>query len=170
MKNIKTNQQQGFTILELMIAVTIAGILAVIAIPSFGDLVKNNRIATQANAIVSSLHYARGEAANRGLQVRLEPIVAGTNWTAGWLVRVDGNNDGDFNDVADDIVLRNYEALKSSSLTSGTNTLIFQANGQASAANTFTLLAEDCTGEHKRVIYVRLSGLVWLDQNDRDCP
>jgi len=169
MKNININRHQGFTIIELMITVTVVGILAAVALPAFGDLVKNNRLAAQANSITTSLHYARGEAVNRGLSVRIEPLVAGTDWSAGWLVRLDGNNDGDFDD-AEDIVLRNFEGLKSSNLNTDQNQIVYSPNGQASVATTLTLLADECTKEHKRVLNVKLSGMIWLDPDDRDCP
>lgn len=161
--------QDGFTLLELMITVTLLGILAAIALPSFGDLVKSNRITTQANSVVASLHYARNETVNRGVDVRIEPVVTGTDWSAGWRVRIDGNNDGDFSD-AEDIIIRNYEAVNSSTLTNTVSQIVYSPNGQVNAASTLTLLANECNGDYKRVIKVKLSGLIWLDPDDRSCP
>ncbi len=95
----------GFTLIELLVTMAIVAILAVAGIPMFGDLVKNNRITAQANSVITALHYARSESINRGVDARVEPVVAGTDWSAGWRVRVDGNNDGDFSD-SDDVVTR----------------------------------------------------------------
>lgn len=187
MKNININRHQGFTIIELMITVTVVGILAAVAMPTLGEIVKNNRIATQTNNIVSALHYARSEAVNRGVNVIIEPLTAGTTWTSGWRVRIDGNNNclGDLTNLAtcftdaEDIIVRNYDALNGSNLTTGTVAkIIYKPDGQAQtyAANnsvatprTLTLRANECTGEHKRLINIQLSGSVWLDQNDRSC-
>lgn len=159
----------GFTLIELMITLALVAILATAAAPMFGDLLKNNRLAAQNNTILASLNYARNESVSRGVNVRLEPVVAGTDWTAGWRVRVDGNDDGDFADSAD-IVTRNFEALEASTLTSSVNNIVYTPDGQVQAAATLTLVANDCTDNHKRVIDVKLSGLAAMDPNDQSCP
>jgi len=166
----------GFTLIELMVAVAVVGVVVAIGMPSFGELLKNNRMVTQANAIIASLQQARSETINRGVSVRIEPLVAGTDWSAGWQLRIDGSNpsDNDFTD-AEDIVIRSYEALKQSTLiftspTSTVNNIIYLPDGSVSAAAVLTLIANECTREHKRVISIKLSGFVWLDPNDRTCP
>ena len=162
-KSIMKNQS-GISLLETMATLAILGILTAVAMPSFKDLVKNNRIATQANAIVSSMHYARGETVTRGVSIRVEPLVAGTDWTLGWQVRVDGNNDNDFAD-AEDVVIRNYDGIQGSTLTTTQGTVVYNPAGDTAAANTLTLRANECTGEHQRIINVSLSGLVSISSN-----
>ena len=161
----------GFTLIELMVAIAVVGVVVAIGMPSFGELLKNNRMVTQANAIIASLQQARSETINRGVSVRIEPLVAGTDWSAGWQLRIDGSNpsDNDFTD-AEDIVIRSYEALKQSTLTSTVDNIIYLPDGSVSAAAVLTLIADKCTREHKRVISIKLSGFVWLDPNDRTCP
>lgn len=63
----------GFTLLELMITVTVLSILLGIAIPSFQDLMRRNRLATQTNELISSLALARSEAVKRGVRVTVCP-------------------------------------------------------------------------------------------------
>lgn len=161
----------GFTLIELMVTVAVVGVVVAIGMPSFGELLKNNRMATQANAIIASLHQARSETINRGISVRIEPLVAGTNWSAGWQLRIDGSNPSD-NDFVDDvdIVIRSYEALKQSTLTSTVDNIIYLPDGSVSAAAVLTLIADKCTREHKRIISIQLSGFIWLDPNDKTCP
>lgn len=165
----RTTQSQGFTLFELMMTLAVVGVVAALSVPMFGDIVKNNRLATQVNNMLASLNYARNETVTRGANVRLEPIVAGTDWTAGWRVRVDGNNDGDFSDT-EDMVLRNFEEVESSSLTSSVNTITYSPEGQAQSTATLTLVANECTDGHKRVVNVKLSGLARMDPNDQACP
>lgn len=161
----------GFTLIELMVAVAVVGVVVAIGMPSFGELLKNNRMVTQANTIIASLHQARSETINRGISVRIEPLVAGTDWSAGWQLRIDGSNpsDNDFDDDVD-IVIRSYEALKQSTLTSTVDNIIYLPDGSVSAAAVLTLIANECTREHKRIISIKLSGFIWLDPNDRTCP
>ena len=57
--------QRGFTLVELLVTLTIATILMMIAVPSFKNLTLSNRLTTSANDIISSLSVARMEAVKR---------------------------------------------------------------------------------------------------------
>jgi len=74
---IKSAQARGFTILELMITVTIAGILAAFALPSFTYTIQNGRVKTAASDIHSTLMYARSEAVKRNDNVVVSGISGG---------------------------------------------------------------------------------------------
>ena len=52
-------KQNGFTLVELMIGLAIAAIVLSIGVPSFGDLMRNNRMTTQVNELVGALNLAR---------------------------------------------------------------------------------------------------------------
>ena len=85
--------QYGFTIIELMIAVALMAIIAAIATPSFSFMMMNNRMASEINQFVGSLHFTRSEAIKRGQVVKVcTRNVAGDacdtakNWTDGWIV------------------------------------------------------------------------------------
>lgn len=77
----------AFTVIELMIVVSILIILLAVAIPSFTASVVNNRLTTIANEMVASLSYARSEAIRRGQHVAVRKT--GPNWENGWQVFVD---------------------------------------------------------------------------------
>jgi len=89
--------RRGFTLIELIVSVTVAGILAAIAVPAFSNFVQNDRDVAQVNSLVESLNYARGEAVKRDASVTVCPANAagtacsgGANWYGGWVV-VDSN-------------------------------------------------------------------------------
>jgi len=54
---------KGFTLLELIVTISIASIVTAIAVPNFTTIVQNNRIKSTTNNIVGSLQYARQTAA-----------------------------------------------------------------------------------------------------------
>jgi len=92
--------QRAFTIIELMITVAIAAILITVAVPAMQDMVRNNRLVTQTNLLVSHIQLARSEAIKRSAPAVLcrsanpraaSPSCGGTPniWTSGWLVFAD---------------------------------------------------------------------------------
>ncbi|MAJ90829.1 MAG: hypothetical protein CMF40_01405 [Legionellales bacterium] len=70
MRNIKN---KGFTLLELMLVIVIAGVLFSIGIPSYTALKNSNCLTTNTNRLIASLQFARSEAAKRNNAVSLLP-------------------------------------------------------------------------------------------------
>jgi type IV fimbrial biogenesis protein FimT len=62
-------KQTGFTLLEVIIAVSIAGILLGIGVPSFVGTIRTNRLAAATNEMISALMYARSEAIKRNVPI-----------------------------------------------------------------------------------------------------
>ncbi len=84
----------GFTIVEVLITVTIAGILAAIAAPSFAWLIRDSRFTTEANNMVAAFNMARSEAAKRGAVARIDSITVDSDlWGNGWTLWVDSDGD-----------------------------------------------------------------------------
>ena len=77
----------GFTLIELMITVAIVAILVTVGVPSFVEIVKNNRMTNLTGEIMTTLRLARSEAVRRGAVVCLKAkgSTAG-NWSEGWNV------------------------------------------------------------------------------------
>lgn len=71
----------GFTLVELMVAVALLGILATLGIPSFQTWIQNTRIRTATESIQNGLQKARAEAVKRNTPVQF--VLDGDNsaWT-----------------------------------------------------------------------------------------
>lgn len=82
----------GFSVIEMMIVLSVLSVLLVVAAPSFHQLVANSRLTTAANALFMASNLARSEAIHRGTRVDLVPDGDGKSWNAGWIVFVDENN------------------------------------------------------------------------------
>jgi type IV fimbrial biogenesis protein FimT len=144
------NRQSGFNLIELMISVTVGGIVLSIAVPSFMGLIKNNRITAQTNDLLTAMHLARNEAINRGHDIRVLPLSGTTDWASGWQVRLDVDSDG-VTDAGVDTVLRNYDAIKKSTLVGTATSVTYESSGFVSAVNAITLTAEECdTGKDNK--------------------
>lgn len=75
----------GFTLLELLITITIIGVLASLAAPSFRSLIMGQRIKTASFDLITNLTLARSEAIKQNGNVTMTPVSSGT-WTNGWTV------------------------------------------------------------------------------------
>lgn len=79
--NTKINKINGFTFIQLMVAIGIAGIMLAAAIPSFNLMMNNARLERASENFASYLMFAKSKA-NNGDTVYLA-ISAGTNWCYG---------------------------------------------------------------------------------------
>lgn len=171
---------QGFTLIELMITVSIVAIMASIAIPSYQSFIAQTRLTTQTNDLATALSQARSEAVKRGVRVTVcktaDPTAASPacttsgGWEQGWLVFVDntqvtGNVAGtiDGSGASADQRLRVFSALTGSTLTGGTNFsnwISYMPSGRSRGSpgnnDTFSL----CNAGKGRNIVVNISGRV----------
>lgn len=87
----------GFSLIELMFTVTLAGILAAVAVPSMSKMFKTNRVQTEASSFVGDLMLARTEAVKRGQNVSVcassdgATCLGANTWQSGWIVIPDSN-------------------------------------------------------------------------------
>jgi len=119
----------GFTLLELMLAITVAAVILGIGAPNMRQFILNNRMTGAANDLLAAIYAARTESVKRHAQVVMcfasdphaaTPACDGTP-TQGWVVFVDDKDPTaaeatDNNGVIDEdepILLR-HEALPAS--------------------------------------------------------
>jgi type IV fimbrial biogenesis protein FimT len=100
---MKTRTQNGFTLMELMVVLAIAGVMATIAVPNIQNFLKNNKMTGVANDMLTALTVARSESIKLQQPVALcastnptaaNPTCTTGTFSPGWVVWVDANNNG----------------------------------------------------------------------------
>jgi type IV fimbrial biogenesis protein FimT len=157
--NYRPVSEKGFTLIELMVVIAIAGILVSMATPSFTALTKNSRMRSEANALIGAFAYARTEAVRRANLVNIGTQGAG----GGIVVWVDqaGGTAGSW-DAGEE--LRLWEPIHNSMTINSAgniNFFTFNGTGLVNTADVLTL-CDDRTGETGRTITLLVSGLTYI--------
>jgi type IV fimbrial biogenesis protein FimT len=134
---------KGFTLIELLITISISMVVLTFAVPSFSSFIKNGRVTTFTNTLVTDVNFARQEAVTRGEKIILcrsaNPAAAtpscggnANNWSTGWLVFVNTDANTTY-DHGTDTLLRASDEV-GGSVTIKTNTvsnanLVYNADG-----------------------------------------
>jgi type IV fimbrial biogenesis protein FimT len=167
---------RGFTLIELLVTLSIAAILLGVAVPNFVTFIQNNRLATQANDLVTMLNYARSEAVKRNQTISVCSSTTGTScagsitWDGGLIVFVDSDGDG----VVDggEAVLQVRQAMEgANTLRSGAQTrFTYQANGFLASNNDVFRLCDTRGTAMARAITISLQGRVSTSTGTASCP
>lgn len=141
----------GFTLIELMVTVSIVVILATLAAPSMSSFVTSMRLTSASNQLYGDLNLARSEAIKRNYRVLVCPssngtsCATGTNWAVGWILCVDADSNGacDAITATTDPNYPNPFSVRPAldgnlSLSSTLNTVTFRPDGSSTSA-TLTL-------------------------------
>jgi type IV fimbrial biogenesis protein FimT len=166
----------GFTIIELMVTIAIAAVLLGLAVPGFGTLMRNNRLATQTNTVVGALNYARSETLVRGMPISVcaassaardrcvTPAATSTSWTNGWIVFTDRSGTPGTIDTPNDEVLQTGPGPANGFTVTNTGTFVrFGVGATPSTQRTFRIAPTNmlaCAGTGRREIAVSGTGRV----------
>ncbi len=121
---------KGITLIELIVALTIAGILAAMAGPSMWAFFSQNRLSSQINELIADINLARSEAIKRSTTSGIcatavnGTACAGGNWANGWMsYYIDPATNATF-------TLRLHQQLiGNSTLTSAANAIVYTKDG-----------------------------------------
>lgn len=150
----RLSANQGFTLMELMIAIAVLGALLALGWPSFTEALSNNRLAAASNSMIAGVNLARSEAmrSNRagGVCPSADGATCAADWSAGWLVWNDANADGA--KAADEPAIRYFQGnpaqVALASAGAAVPSIVFDRRGRmtAPAANAvLTAHTVDCT-------------------------
>jgi type IV fimbrial biogenesis protein FimT len=165
--------QQGLTLLELMVAVSVLAVLAGMAAPSFREFSSNTRVTATHNDLITSLNLARSEALRRGVPVTVcasaNAVACGlaTDWVSGWIVFQNPGTAGVI-ESGDDVVQKWNSPVGNIRLAASRAFLQYQPTGVVTAAGTFDVSYQNCGGLHRRHVQVAASGA--LATQLQSCP
>jgi type IV fimbrial biogenesis protein FimT len=143
----------GFTLIELMVTIAIAAILATLAAPSFREYIVSQRIKNASFDLITALTLTRSEAITRNADVDL--LRTGTDWANGWTIKPA---------IASPPTLHTQDAFKGLKITAtptGADTVTYGKDGRVTtAAVTFQIEPVSPIGGVKfRCVSIGLSGV-----------
>lgn len=170
--------KHGFTLVELIITLTIAGILIALAAPAMQAFILDQRLTTQANDFIADLNLARSEAVRRAANVTVckqggtatsPSCSTSAAWSAGRVIYVDTDSDSTLD--SSETVLRVRESLDGNntlnSIGSTTNSIVFTGSGLTTMTtdSEITMRICDSRGASKAVtVFVNYTGRARIDR------
>lgn len=165
----------GFTLVELMITLAIAGIVATVGVPSFMSMIASNRVSAASNELVTALNLAKSEAIRSGQNTVLckstDGATCGGNWSDGWILF----NDTVANQTKDAVeqIIRVHGASDSSLgfIFKTGNHIEFTPNGHSSEDGRFCF-RNSYQDENSRAVIITRLGRIRTEQrtgSNNDC-
>jgi type IV fimbrial biogenesis protein FimT len=165
-------RSSGFTLLELMVAVTATLVLLLVAAPSMSAMMNSVKLTTASNDLLTHIYLARSEAIKRRSRVVLcksadgATCAASGGWEQGWIVFHDTNNNGVI-DAGEPVIARQQALPAAMKLTGNQNVakyLSFEPTGSTRLvgggfqAGTLTLCRQSAASNEARQIILSAVG------------
>ncbi len=182
-------KQSGFTLVELMVTLAIAGILFTVAGPSLTIVISEKQLIASGNDLLSAMHIARNEAIKLNRRVTICESNDGNNcsttgrWENGWIVFVDAAGaangaSGPCINATSDCLLRVHNAISDDEITirgvnqdsNVINAFTFTSRGLPKDTNgngqsgVFSICHADSGNEFTRAVALSFSGRVRMSE------
>lgn len=160
----------GFTLVEVMVAISVMAILLAIAVPSFNSATLASQLRASATDLSSSAFLARSEAIKRNAVATMciansdgTDCAGSGSWEQGWIIRVGGST------------LHRQKALSLPGMkisAGGLTGINFQPTGAGATAAVFTVCrATPTAGHEERVVTIDATGRPWTRRTTNAvCP
>ena len=146
-------KSRGFTMIELLIALGLVSILAMLAAPSFAQFIKQERLTKTANELNAVYRYARSEAVKRAQTVML------TKQDSAWLVEIE---------VADGRETLRQFASNYPTVNAELVNRMIRSTGELNLQSNILISDNDSYTEDYRLCILR-SGQSWLGKAAENC-
>lgn len=170
----------GFTLVELLVVLAIAGILAMVAAPSMRTVISNSSANSLSSTLLIDIMYARNHAISNETTVTMRPNDAtlgsgalvmpgnGVNWGLGWQISEQVNGNArvirQHASFGPDAQIRSTDAINT---LDQSRPIVFNASGIALNPGTLSVGVIGCAGANARTIQINRIGQVI--GNDSQC-
>ena len=164
--NTGMRREGGFTLIELMVTIGILAIVLAVGVPSYRNIVMDNRLASQANLFATSIKLARSNAvkfqrsatvcSSTNFDAAVPTCGGSPDWSTGWIVWVDKDRDAATD--ANEVISVSGPVHRASELKGTVNRFTYDGRGFASTPAGDLTLCDSRSGEMGRVIKVNTTG------------
>lgn len=167
----------GFSLMEILIVLSIMAIFVSVAGPSMSESIKNSKIKELSNEFTTALYLTQSESIKRGVQVTIVPLQSSGGWQTGWNIFEDVDRNGvkgsnekliqTHSVPADGLTLKSKDSVFTSWLAflpSGA------AKGNAGMSGGFRICRSDNSLTKSRTITIQGSGNVIVEKGTVSCP
>lgn len=150
---------RGFSLLELLVTLAVASIVALAGVPALNWLILDARMTADVNAFVTSIQLARSESAKRGASVIVcrtadDRVCGGSTirYDGGWMVFVDDDMDDPPTVDAGESLLFSYRPAIDGTIRSNRSRYVFNPYFRRSTNGTITFCDRRGTDAARAVI------------------
>jgi type IV fimbrial biogenesis protein FimT len=141
----------GFSLVELLVVLTIVSILLVVGVPSFKSLIATQRIKSAASNLQVYLNLTRAEALKRNANVTLSPNQSG-DWSTGWNIV----------DPSTGTILYTTPSVSQITITGGPTSVIYRGTGRLNGTTDVVFKLNSTSTTNCRRVEVDLSGIAMV--------
>ncbi|NKF51002.1 prepilin-type N-terminal cleavage/methylation domain-containing protein [Shewanella sp. WXL01] len=158
-------RQNGFTVVELMVTLIVAGILIAVAVPSLTNLYYGTRAKSAISGIESAIMFGRSQAVSFSRNVSICPGTGGGctgDWIDGYNVILDSASNGTKDANTDALRVLDGFNDKDFIKVSTSSPISFNADGMLNGTSQITInyCPESKTSEYSKGIVVSVSGKI----------
>lgn len=178
----KQSFSRGFTLIELMVTITIGVILMTLAVPSMRNMIERNAVSGHVNSFVGAVQLARSEAIKTGMPIVIcisknaeddvpKCETSGSAWELGWIVFADKNANGKMDSSSSDILLRVQGKINDSGgiMQNKSSKLIFRPTGlMSSGLSQLTFNSKSLASKQQRRVCITMAGRTRIINNSTE--
>ena len=166
---------KGFTLIELMVSVSVTSILLTIAIPNFSDFIVKMRVDNEISQLHRLLLITRNAAINNGQKAIVCPLNKALECTGQWQnelsVFIDANDNKEF-DANEEVIRIRAAITQGDKLVYGIgrNKITFKPTGQLSglANGTFRYCPQNHENKSRGIVVARSGRIYQSHDNNND--